>query len=449
MYAYPSLRFMRSTIVGILCLVAMLLSGAAPAAAQTADPRWGVLAELVERDFAFSDDEVISFRWHIPDKTIVITSSNHDWSGTFTTRVYYGLEEIVDPLPDKKAYKMKIQALPNGDVVWAKTAGRILWREPNGQYIWRPCASGGCGIKLRTDLGSSQEILSKLIARGKISPARPDLALAGATPARIADEASQTANVSKPFANTAVETLAGPSAQGIAIATSGPRLALVIGNSSYGASMGALPNPANDADAMAAALKSLGFTVHLVKNADQNTMKRAISRFGQRLTSAGKGATGLFFYAGHGIQHRGINYLVPVNAEIASKADVDIEAVAADTVLQQMEEAGSSTNIVILDACRNMPLARGFRSAATGLAPMDAPNGSFIAYSTAPGSVAADGAGGNSPFVTALIRNIGRKGEPIESIFRDVRRSVLTETEGAQTPWDSSSLIQPFYFAGQ
>ncbi len=213
--------------------------------------------------------------------------------------------------------------------------------------------------------------------------------------------------------------------------------------------MGALPNPANDASAMAQALGVLGFQVTLVKNADQKTMRRAISNFGQRLATAGPGSTGLFFYAGHGIQAKGINYLIPTDANIQTQADVEMEAVGADAVLEQMEEARASTNIVILDACRNMPIVRGFRSPTRGLAPMDAPNGSFIAYSTAPGSVAADGLGANSPFVTALVKNLGRKGESIESIFRDVRREVLTTTDGTQTPWDSSSLIQPFYFAGR
>jgi uncharacterized caspase-like protein len=112
-----------------------------------------------------------------------------------------------------------------------------------------------------------------------------------------------------------------------------------------------------------------------------------------------------------------------------------------------MEEAGSSTNIVILDACRNMPLTRNFRSGSRGLARMDAPNGTFIAYSTAPGSVAADGDGANSPFVKALAQQISRKGQPIEVLFRDVRRAVLETTGGKQIPWDSSSLISPFYFA--
>ena len=429
--------------VWVVVMVAWSFAVAAPATAQS-DPRWGVLGELVEHDLRYADDEVVSVRWQKPNEIIVLTNSNHDWSGTFSSNSYYVLDEIREPMPDKRAYVTTVRALPNGDVVLAKNGGRILWKEANGDYVWRPCATGGCGHRLQTDLGPSQEVLSKLIAQGKIEPGRPDLSV-GESTASVSESMPPAASVSN-SALTAVVSNLGPSAR-TTLVSSGPRLALVIGNSAYGPSMGALPNPANDADAMAAALKALGFTVHLVKNADQNTMKRAIVRFGQRLTIAGKGVTGLFFYAGHGIQHRGINYLVPVTAQISSQADVDIEAVAADTVLQQMEEAGTSTNIVILDACRNMPLARGFRSASAGLAPMDAPNGSFIAYSTAPGSVAADGAGANSPFVTALIKNINRKGEPIESIFRDVRRSVLNQTDGAQTPWDSSSLIAPFYFA--
>ena len=153
---------------------------------------------------------------------------------------------------------------------------------------------------------------------------------------------------------------------------------------------------------MAAALGSIGFLVTLIKNADQKTMRRAISDFGRRLAKAGVGSTGLFFYAGHGIQAKGINYLIPTDANIQTQADVEMESVGADAVLEQMEEAGASTNIVILDACRNMPLVRGFRSPTRGLAPMDAPNGSFIAYSTALGSVAADGIGANSPFVHCI-----------------------------------------------
>ena len=164
------------------------------------------------------------------------------------------------------------------------------------------------------------------------------------------------------------------------------------------------------------------------------------------MSAAGSGATGLFFFAGHGVQSRGINYLIPSGAAIRREADLELEAVPADNVLLQMQEAGVSTNIVILDACRNMPLTRSFRNGARGLAQMEAPNGSFIAYSTAPGAVAADGEGANSPFAAALVREIARPGQPIEAVFRNVRRSVLRVTEGEQTPWDSSSLVDPFYF---
>jgi uncharacterized caspase-like protein len=235
----------------------------------------------------------------------------------------------------------------------------------------------------------------------------------------------------------------------VTLSNAGPRLALVIGNSKYGAALGELANPANDAVTMTQALKSVGFQVETLTDADQKSIKRAIARFGERLRAAGPGSTGLFFYAGHGIQTRGTNYLIPVGAAIEAEADVDLESVAADTVLLQMEEAGTSTSIVILDACRNMPLMRSFRSGSRGLARMEAPNGSFVAYSTAPGSVAADGTGKNSPFVTALAQQISRKGQPIEVVFRDVRRTVLETTGGKQTPWDSSSLISPFYFVGE
>jgi len=230
-----------------------------------------------------------------------------------------------------------------------------------------------------------------------------------------------------------------------AAASSGPRYALIIGNSQYGALLGRLPNPVNDAQSVAAALRAVGFNVDLVTDADQRAMKRAISRFGERLSSA-RGATGLFYYAGHGIQSRGTNYLIPVSAPIEREPDLDLEAVAADTVLAQMEDAGAATSIVILDACRNMPLARSFRSSSRGLARMDAPNGSFIAYSTAPGATAADGDGRNSPFAAALVRQIGQKGLPIEVMFRGIRKDVLQATGGQQTPWDSSSLVDPFYF---
>ena len=229
-------------------------------------------------------------------------------------------------------------------------------------------------------------------------------------------------------------------------AIAAPRVALVIGNSSYGADIGPLANPIHDAELVTKALADVGFSVTTVLDADQKAMKRAISDFGKRLVEAGPEATGLFYYAGHGVQIGGTNYLIPLAAAIHSEADADMEAVDAGWVLKQMEFAGNRVNVVILDACRNNPLARGFRSATAGLARMDAPKGSFIAYSTAPGEVALDGKSGNSPYATALAKAITGQATPIEEMFRNVRVDVMAATGESQVPWDSSSLTGAFFF---
>lgn len=228
--------------------------------------------------------------------------------------------------------------------------------------------------------------------------------------------------------------------------TTGPRVALVVANARYTPVLGALPNPANDGRLVAGALRAAGFQVEVVTDADQRAMKQAIARLGQRLGAAGRGATGLFYYAGHGVQSKGVNYLMPVNAEPRVEADVDLDGVAADTVLRQLEDAGAATSIVILDACRDMPLAKGSRSAARGLARMDAPGNSYLVYSTAPGQTAADGDGTNSPFASALAAEIGKPNQPIEMVFRNVRRSVLAATANRQTPWVTESLSESFVF---
>lgn len=224
------------------------------------------------------------------------------------------------------------------------------------------------------------------------------------------------------------------------------RVALVIGNSKYSGDLPKLTNPANDADLMANTLKGLGFKVVLQKDADIDKMKRAISEFGQLLTSAGPTAVGLFYYAGHGMQVAGENYLIPLNAKIENAGDVDLFAVNANAILKQMEFAGNALNIIILDACRNNPLSRGMRSADQGLARMDAPMGSFIAYSTSPGATAADGTGKNSPYTLALAKAMQKPGIPIEEAFRDARVDVIAATQKAQIPWESSSLTGAFSF---
>lgn len=219
------------------------------------------------------------------------------------------------------------------------------------------------------------------------------------------------------------------------------RTALVIGNGEYKNSL--LQNPPNDARAIANALKESGFVVSIEINASQRVMENAVRNFGKKLR---KGGTGLFYYAGHGIQVNGRNYLVPVGATIESESDVKYEAVDAGLVLGKMEDAGNDLNIVILDACRNNPFARSFRSVEQGLARMDAPKGSLIAYATAPGSVAADGEDGNGIYTKYLIQNIHIQGLTIEQVLKRVRVAVANETSNKQIPWESSSLMGNFYF---
>jgi uncharacterized caspase-like protein len=230
-------------------------------------------------------------------------------------------------------------------------------------------------------------------------------------------------------------------------ASAEPRVALVIGNSAYQGDLPALPNPANDAKLMARTLKSVGFDVVEAEDATQDDIKKAIASFSEKLTAAGTEGTGLFFYAGHGVQVGGENYLIPVDAKIKREADVDLVAVSATTVLKQMEFANTAVNIIILDACRNNPLGDGARSMSRGLAKIEtAPRGSFIAYSTAPGSTAADGDGVNSPYTAALAETITEPGLSIADVFQEVRTKVLASTKNEQTPWDSSSLTGRFYF---
>jgi len=249
------------------------------------------------------------------------------------------------------------------------------------------------------------------------------------------------ASTTKPHLNLPTSTAVPTSPIGLA-----PRIALVIGNSTYDARLGSLATPSNDARLIAAGLSAVGFDVELVVDANQSMMMQAISRLGQRLTIAGRGSTGLFYYAGHGMQSRGVNYLIPVGAAITREADIDLEAVVADSVLGQMKGAGASPNIVILDACRNMAIASIVRNGTCGLARIGAPTNSFLGYSAAPGALAADGNGRNSSFALALNAELQQSGQPIEIMFRNVRRTVVQTTGGKQTPWNESSLVDSFVF---
>lgn len=219
------------------------------------------------------------------------------------------------------------------------------------------------------------------------------------------------------------------------------RVALVIGNSSY--ADGRLANPGNDARLMERTLKEVGFQVTTLVDADQRAMKTAVRDFGQTLSSGG---VGLFYFAGHGIQVQGNNYLIPIGARINVEADVDIEGVRVDQVLAAMEGARNRLNILILDACRNNPFARSVRSGARGLAYVAAPTGTLIASATAPGSVAQDGSGQNGTYTEALARHLRTPGASETDVLMAVRSDVRSATNGQQVPWDSSSLVGHFYF---
>lgn len=219
------------------------------------------------------------------------------------------------------------------------------------------------------------------------------------------------------------------------------RIALVIGNSAY--KEAPLRNPANDARAISQALSETGFAVTMIENATQVTMRRAMRAFGNDLSKA---TVGLFYFAGHGMQVKGANYLIPVNADIEHEDEVQDQAVDANLVLSKMDSARNAVNIMILDACRNNPFARSFRSAAKGLAQMDAPSGTLISFATAPGSVASDGAGQNGLYTEHFLKAMHAPGMPIEQVFKQVRIGVTRATRDQQIPWESSSLKGDFSF---
>ena len=222
------------------------------------------------------------------------------------------------------------------------------------------------------------------------------------------------------------------------------RVALIVGNDSYVA-VNRLANAVNDAKAMDQALKQAGFETILKTDVTRRDLYRAIDEFAGKI-GGDPDTVGLFYYAGHGVQADGSNYLIPVDADIAVESDLKAEAVEAQEVLSVMAEAHNRMNVVILDACRDNPLPKG-RSAVRGLARMDAPSGTFIAYAAAPGQVAEDGAkGGNGVFTGELVKAMVEPGVPIEQVFKKVIAGVSTDTAGRQVPWTEASLQGDFYF---
>ena len=222
------------------------------------------------------------------------------------------------------------------------------------------------------------------------------------------------------------------------------RTALVIGNANY--SQGKLNNPVNDANDIATALREVGFEVILLTDADLRKMEEALEQLGSNLK---RGGVGLFYYAGHGVQVDGENYLIPLGSQINRAQDVRYEAFPVGKVLGAMEDAGNDLNIVVLDACRDNPYARQWRSTQRGLALVQSATGTLIAYATKPGGLTEDGNGRNGTYTSHLLKHIRTPDLDVELMFKRVREGVLQETNRQQIPWESSSLIGSFAFNSQ
>ena len=227
------------------------------------------------------------------------------------------------------------------------------------------------------------------------------------------------------------------------------RVALVVGNSAY-QNVSPLPNPVNDARLVADILTKLGFKLvggGAQLDLDKPRFDAAVQAFGKQLIGAD---VGVFYYAGHGIQVQGTNYLVPISANPTREADVDFQMLDVGLVLKQMEGAGTKLNVVMLDACRNNPFGgRGLRATVGGLAQIQAPEGTLLSYATQPGNVALDGDDGDSPYTRALVDALQRPGLDVLQAFNHVGLVVKRATGGSQQPWISSSPIDgSFYFAG-
>ncbi len=224
-------------------------------------------------------------------------------------------------------------------------------------------------------------------------------------------------------------------------AVAADRVALLIGNNQYPTAP--LRNAANDAHDLGEALKELGFQVIVRQNTSRKQMIDAVREFGQALEGAN---TALFFYAGHAMQFKDRNYLVPIDAAMGSEEDITFFSVEIGQIFDRMEKARTRFNFIILDACRDNPFASSFTLTSSGLAQMSAPSGTLIAYATAPGSVAADGYGRNGIYTKHILQNIKAPDVPVEIMFKRVREGVERETRHLQTPWDSSSLKGDFVF---
>ena len=301
------------------------------------------------------------------------------------------------------------------------------------------CLLSGCMTQTVRDNNASDNVPE---AVAWPTPARPDSPNEPLNqPAHDTPAVSDPPQGTSAFATAADDTAAASATKSESGMAREHRVALVIGNGRYRYSP--LLNPVNDARAISDALQFMGFQVTLLENATIRQMSDAARDFGDTLQ---KGGVGLFFYAGHGMQIKGRNYLIPIGADIQREDEVSFNAFDAGLLLEKMEVARSRVNIVILDACRNNPFSRSFRSSSQGLAQMDAPIGSYLSFATAPAKVASDGNDGNGLYTQHLLEAMRTPGLKIEEVFKRVRVKVMADSDGQQIPWDNSSLTGDFYF---
>ncbi|HTG04514.1 MAG TPA: caspase family protein [Bradyrhizobium sp.] len=284
-------------------------------------------------------------------------------------------------------------------------------------------------------------LLAGLLAAG---PAWSAPAQRPATEAALMDQSTP----SQPPAQRSLLSVEKPANAGKPVGLGGPeqRIALVIGNSNY-QNVTQLSNPDNDAKSVAQLLNAAGFEVILATDVSHNEMIQVVQDFSGKIADRGPNTVAMVYYAGHGVQLAGENYLVPVDARISSEPDLINGSVRLVDVMATLDAIPSRMRIAILDACRNNPFP-SLNDAGRGLAIVDAPNGSIVAYSTAPGTEALDGIGDHSPYTAAFLRLAHEKNLPIEQLFKRVRLEVNNSTGGQQTPWESSSLTSDFYFFG-
>ena len=242
-----------------------------------------------------------------------------------------------------------------------------------------------------------------------------------------------------------------------ASAAEGKRVALVAGNSAY-QFVPVLPNPSKDATAVAKALAAVGFDVTLATDRTTASLKIDVDNFIKEVEEAGPGATAVVYYAGHGVQLDGTNYILPVDAKLGKDLEATKEAVSLSDILKRLDATGATTKIVILDACRDNPFTgawapglamvenRGAGKGENGLARVESKGGTLVSFATAPGATASDGAGDHSPYTTAFLKMMQEPGVPAEQVFKRVRVAVYDATSGAQTPWETSSLTTNFMF---